>query len=92
MHNFSNMTLKQLRALPSYTSGSDCNRSLEGSIDYIYNRIYEELNDFSSSYGDMTPAELCASLRELADDIEYYNIPQMREIQEENHASSNWWN
>jgi len=88
MPNFSNMTLKQLRALPGYTSGSDCNMSLEQDIDYIY----AELNDFSRSYGDMTPSELCTYLRNLADDIEYYNIPQIREIQEENHRSSNWWN
>ena len=86
MRNFSKMTLNQLRSLMGYTSGSNCNMSLQQDIDYIY----AELDDFSSSYGNMTPAELCRYLRDLADDIEYYNIPQIREIQEENHRSSNW--
>ena len=74
------MTLDQLRALPGYTSGSSCNLSLQNDID----SIYAELDYLSSSYGRMTQSELCTYLRDLADDIEYFNIPEMRQIQEEN--------
>lgn len=88
MRDYSKMTLKQLRVLPGYTSGSSCNMSLEQSID----SIYAELGELSRIYLDMTPAELCDYLRDLADDIEYQNIPEMRAIQEENHKASDWWN
>lgn len=86
MKDFTKMTLNQLRSLPGYTSGSSCNMSLQQDIE----NIFAELDYFSSDYGNMTSAELCTYLRDLADDIEYYNIPQMREIQEENHNYSKY--
>ena len=84
MRNYEEMTLDQLRTLPGYTSGSGNNMSLQRDID----SIYDELDSFSDIYGSMTQAQLCDYLRNLADDIEYHNIPQMREIQAENHYYS----
>ena len=83
MKDFTKMTLDQLRSLSGYTSGSSCNQSLQQDID----SIYAELDDFSSSYGNMKPAQLCSYIRDLSDDLEYYNIPQMRQIQAENHLA-----
>lgn len=81
MKNYKNMTLDQLRTLPGYTSGSSCNLSLQRDIEFLYN----ELDTFTDFYGTLTQAQLCAYLRDLANDIEYRNIPEMRQIQWENH-------
>ena len=83
MTDFTKMTLDQLRSLPGYTSGSSCNQSLQQDID----SIYSELDTFSRTYGIMTQAQLCTYLRDMADDLEYYNIPQMRQIQAENYLA-----
>lgn len=83
MEDYTKMTLNQLGSLPGYTSGSSCNQSIQEDINYLY----EELDAFPSIYGSMTQAQLCTYLRNLADDLEYYNIPQMRQIQKENYLA-----
>ena len=83
MKDYTKLTLDQLRSLPGYTSGSSCNQSLQHDID----SLYRELDAFSRSYGIMTQAQLCTYLRDMADDLEYYNIPQMRQIQIENYLA-----